>query len=68
MRLATLSPVALLIVTLGGLTPPDRQVHAAPPAPPPEFAQPQSPPKPEPFPVHLVDQRRLVAPLAEIDG
>ena len=59
MRLATLSPIALLIVTLGGLTPPARQVHAAPPQVPPEFAQPQSPPKPEPFPVKLVDQGKF---------
>src|SRR5579884_2960110 len=57
MRLAT--PPLVALVATPGPTPAARQVHAAPPAPPPEFAQPQSPPKPEPFPIHLVDQGKF---------
>jgi putative membrane-bound dehydrogenase-like protein len=52
MRLA-LSSLAGLLLALG-LAP--HAFTAAPPAPPPEFAQPQSPPKPAPFRVNLVDQ------------
>src|SRR5579871_3202158 len=48
MRLALLSITGLLLAV--GFTP------AAPPAPPADFAQPQSPTKPLPFPVTLVDQ------------
>lgn len=62
MRLASLSPVALvvtLVLVFGGLTPPACPAHAAPPVPPAEFSQPQSPTKPEPFPVTLVDQGKF---------
>src|SRR5262245_26748490 len=51
----TLSIVCLLAI-LGGLTPPAHQASAAPPLPPTEFLFPQSPTKPEPFPVKMVDQ------------
>ena len=56
MRLDLLSPAALA-VALCSLTP--AAAPAAPPPPPAEFAQPQSAPKPEPFPVKLVDQGRF---------
>jgi quinoprotein glucose dehydrogenase len=52
MRLRLLSLAALVAGPL--LTP--ARTAAQPPVPPPEFAEPQSPPKPEPFPVKLVDQ------------
>ena len=59
----TLSLASLLVVFLLthlGLTPHAQDANAAPPpAPPPEFAQPQSPPKPEPFPVKHVDQEQF---------
>ena len=47
-----------LIVTLIGTPFPvsPAAVIAAPPQPPPDFAQPQSPTKPEPFPITMVDQ------------
>jgi quinoprotein glucose dehydrogenase len=48
--------ICCLLVILGGLTPPARQAVAVPPQPPADFAQPQSPTKPEPFPVKMVDQ------------
>ena len=48
MRFATLSLVALVAVLA--------RLDAAPPPPPADFAVPQSPTKPEPFPVKLVDQ------------
>ena len=48
--------IAALVLFLMGLTPPARQASAAPPAPPADFAQPQSPTKPEPFPIKMVDQ------------
>jgi putative membrane-bound dehydrogenase-like protein len=44
------------LAILGALTPPAHQSAAAPPQPPAEFAQPQSPTKPPPFPVKMVDQ------------
>ncbi len=47
--------IAALMLTLGGLTPPARLI-AVPPQPPAEFAQSQSPTKPEPFPIKMVDQ------------
>ncbi len=56
MRAFTLATVftAAFLANLG-LTP--SGTAAAPPVPaPPEFAQPQSPPKPEPFPIKYVDQ------------
>jgi putative membrane-bound dehydrogenase-like protein len=43
-----------LLICLGGLL--VAPAVAAPPAPPAEFAQPQSPPKPAPFPIKYVDQ------------
>jgi len=55
----TLSIASLLGVLLfaGGLLPQPRHANAAPPTPaPPEFAQPQSATKPEPFPIKMVDQ------------
>ena len=58
MRLATLSLLALT-VTLGGFTPHAHLALAEPPAPPAEFAEPQSPPRPAPFPVKLVDQGKF---------
>ncbi|HET6575589.1 MAG TPA: PVC-type heme-binding CxxCH protein [Fimbriiglobus sp.] len=42
------------LICLGGLL--AATASAAPPAPPAEFAQPQSPPKPAPFPIKYVDQ------------
>ncbi|HEV3436447.1 MAG TPA: PVC-type heme-binding CxxCH protein [Gemmata sp.] len=58
----TLSIVCLLLI-LTAFTPLSRPIAAegvAPPPPPPqppaEFAQPQSPTKPEPFPIKMVDQ------------
>src|SRR5579871_1838616 len=41
--------VSLVLVGTGS-------VEATPPLPPPEFAQPQSPTKPEPFPIKYIDQ------------
>ncbi|MCE9562417.1 MAG: HEAT repeat domain-containing protein [Planctomycetes bacterium] len=49
----TLTIAALLYLLTHGVTP---QTIAAPPQPPPEFAQSQSPTKPEPFPIKMVDQ------------
>lgn len=51
----TLIIVGLLAV-LAGLTPTARRAVAVPPQLPAEFAQPQSPTKPEPFPIKMVDQ------------
>src|SRR4051794_1556473 len=51
--------IAALVLTLGGLRTHAPELAAAPPQPPPEFAQPQSPAKPEPFPVKLVDQGKF---------
>ena len=48
--------IALLPLILANLTTPTQHAAAAPPIPPLEFAFPQSPTKPEPFPVKLVDQ------------
>jgi hypothetical protein len=48
--------LALVIRVLITLTPRDQGAAAAPPQPPAEFAESQSPPKPEPFPVKMVDQ------------
>lgn len=45
-----------LIGILGAITPPAGPSLAAPPQPPADFAQPQSAPKPEPFPIKMVDQ------------
>src|SRR4029078_5227207 len=41
---------------VGALTPSGPLVAAAPPQPPPDFAQPQSPTKPATFPIKMVDQ------------
>jgi putative membrane-bound dehydrogenase-like protein len=49
-----LLPAALLAALF--LLPTTREVAALPPAPPAEFAQPQSPPKPAPFPIKMIDQ------------
>lgn len=46
-----------LVAVIGSLLCVPRPLTAvAPPPPPPEFSQPQSPTRPAPFPVHLVDQ------------
>src|SRR5690348_13783297 len=45
-----------LLVCLGGLLAAGPTLFAAPPVPPAEFAQPQSPPKPPPFAIKYVDQ------------
>lgn len=58
MRIASLSLLAL-VVTLGGLPPHATPLRADAPKPPAEFAEPQSPTKPEPFPVKLVDQGKF---------
>jgi putative membrane-bound dehydrogenase-like protein len=58
MRTLTLaSLLGALLMTLV-FTPHTQKANAAPPPPPvpPEFAQPQSPTKPEPFPIKYVDQ------------
>src|SRR5262249_38852457 len=52
----TLAICGLLTILISGFTPTARQSTAAPPQPPADFAQPQSPTKPEPFPVKMVDQ------------
>src|SRR5438874_2580775 len=65
MRILTLaSLLGALLLTHLGLTPHGQDASAAPPVPPPEFAQPQSPPKPEPFPVKHVDQGSFDSRLA----
>ena len=57
MRLRILSLGVLgTLAILAGLTPAPHPLQAAVPPPPAEFAQPQSPPKPPPFAVNLVDQ------------
>ncbi len=55
----TLSIAALVYLLTGGLLPTAPQVMAAPPQPPADFAQPQSPTKPEPFPIKMVDQGKF---------
>ena len=54
MRVRSLSPVGFVLILVAFT--PISSPAVAPPAPPAEFAQPQSPPKPEPFPVKFVDQ------------
>jgi putative membrane-bound dehydrogenase-like protein len=51
MRCLPLAALAALF-----LVPPSSEVAALPPPAPAEFAQPQSPPKPAPFPIKMVDQ------------
>src|SRR5580700_7046415 len=53
MRVLSLVSLILILVTAIG---PVQTSIAAPPQPPPDFAQPQSPTKPEPFPIKMVDQ------------
>ncbi|MDY3551491.1 HEAT repeat domain-containing protein [Gemmata sp. JC717] len=57
----TFLPTSLLLLVIANLLPPTPTVHAAPPVPaaPPEFAPNQTPAKPEPFPITLVDQGRF---------
>jgi len=52
----TLTVLGLLYLLTCGVSNDAPQLSAAPPQPSPEFAQPQSPPKPEPFPITMVDQ------------
>ncbi|MBA4191235.1 MAG: hypothetical protein C0467_24910 [Planctomycetaceae bacterium] len=52
----TLTIATLLCIFAGVGLPHSRQLVAAPPQPPAEFAQSQSPAKPEPFPIKMVDQ------------
>lgn len=52
--------VALLTIAVAWPSPPIAMGGLlVPPPPPAEFAQPQSPPRPEPFPVNLVDQGKF---------
>ncbi|HEY3787440.1 MAG TPA: PVC-type heme-binding CxxCH protein [Urbifossiella sp.] len=48
--------LAVLACTLTALVRTPREASALPPPPPAEFAQPQSPAKPAPFPIKMVDQ------------
>jgi putative membrane-bound dehydrogenase-like protein len=67
MRTLTLASLLAILLVAVGLTPHAPNVVAAPPVPaPPEFAQPQSPPKPEPFPIKYVDQGQFDANLKGI--
>jgi quinoprotein glucose dehydrogenase len=52
----TLVIAALVYVLAAGFTPDTHTASAAPPIPPLDFAGPQSNPKPEPFPIKMVDQ------------
>ncbi len=57
MRTFSLASLLGALVLAGGLIPlPHKAAAAPPPAAPPEFAQSQSPPKPEPFPIKYVEQ------------
>ena len=55
MRCRILS-LAVLVATLTAIVPTAREAAALPPPAPAEFAQPQSPTKPPPFPIKMVDQ------------
>ena len=55
MRCRILS-LAVLVGTLTAIVPTAREASALPPPAPAEFAQPQSPTKPPPFPINMVDQ------------
>jgi putative membrane-bound dehydrogenase-like protein len=56
MRTLSFASVIGALLLAGGLIPHGQEAGAAPPPAPPEFAQPQSPTKPEPFPIKYVDQ------------
>ena len=57
MRVQFLSLIGLVLILTTAIGPVQTgRAIAAPPQPPADFAQPQSPTKPEPFPVKMVDQ------------
>src|SRR5580698_7747668 len=55
MRVLTVVCLILTLITISGPVSTSMAI-ASPPQPPPEFAQPQSPTKPDPFPIKMVDQ------------
>jgi putative membrane-bound dehydrogenase-like protein len=60
-----LAVLSLLILTASLVSPiPTHTAAAASPPPPAEFAQPQSPTRPEPFPIKMVDQGKYDSTLA----